>query len=542
MNTNEKQSDVVERIALYLRVSSEEQRDRETIEIQRQFLEEYCKLYGLEVVEVYADDGVSGTVPLHERPEGRRLLEDAAAGKFGAVIVYKLDRLGRTLLVIVDAHDRLQTAGEASGAALRSAREPIDTSNPSGRLIFQMLASFAEYDRENIRERTRAGLHRAYRNGRHTGRIPYGYSLDEDARLVVVVEEAAVVREITANIAEGSTLYAEAKRLNDTGVPSPGQRYGTGKRKPGKSWSVNTIANIVHQGAYSGTHEVKINGGKDRITRESPAIIEPGLREKARSRLAENKRYSGGKESRGYLLAGLVKCAACGFACTGHATTSRSKTYHYYKCNNRKAAQPQKGLPHQSPSLSAPWLEDLVWTDVRRFLRDPGEVLERVREQAAAEDEGDSDLKERHASLTKRLAAKQAEKDRYVRLYAQGHLSEAELETYLADLKNQTDNLRLLAEAVEADLSQSRGRAELADTTQAWLVTLKENLEEIETDTKEAFDKRRELVKLLVQDVVLENDAGQVRATITYRFDPPDNVVAGVPNSTGFFDTHLHRL
>ncbi len=66
-----------ERVALYLRVSSEEQRDRETIEIQREFLEQYRRLYELEVAGVYADDGVSGTIPLHERPEGRRLLEDA---------------------------------------------------------------------------------------------------------------------------------------------------------------------------------------------------------------------------------------------------------------------------------------------------------------------------------------------------------------------------------------------------------------------------------------------------------------------------------
>src|SRR5215211_6795322 len=204
-----------ERVALYMRVSSEEQRDRETIEIQEEFLAQFRDLYGLEVAEIYKDDGISGTIPLHERPTGRRLLEDAREGKFGTVIVYKLDRLGRSLLVIVDAHDRLETCG----VSLRSATEPIDTSNPGGRLIFQMLASFAEYDRENIAERTQAGLHRALRNGRFIGRLPYGYRADEDARLQVVPEEAAVVREILRNIADGSTLYAEAKRLNDLGMP-----------------------------------------------------------------------------------------------------------------------------------------------------------------------------------------------------------------------------------------------------------------------------------------------------------------------------------
>ena len=92
--------DGAESIALLLRVSSEEQRDRETIEIQRDFLQEYCRLYGLEVAQTYADDGVSGTIPLHERPEGRRLLEDAKEGKFSTLLVYRLDRLGRSLLVL----------------------------------------------------------------------------------------------------------------------------------------------------------------------------------------------------------------------------------------------------------------------------------------------------------------------------------------------------------------------------------------------------------------------------------------------------------
>ncbi len=119
---------------------------------------------------------------MHERLEGRRLLEDAREGKFGAVLVYRLDRLGRSLLVIVDAHDRLQEAG----VALRSGTEPIDTSNPSGRLIFQMLASFAEYDRESIRERTHAGRIRAWSRGKHMGAIPYGYNIAEGGPFVFV--------------------------------------------------------------------------------------------------------------------------------------------------------------------------------------------------------------------------------------------------------------------------------------------------------------------------------------------------------------------
>jgi site-specific DNA recombinase len=329
-------SGATERVALYLRVSSEEQRERETIEIQDEFLEQYRGLYDLEVADIYEDDGVSGTIPLHERPEGRRLLEDARDGKFGVVLVYRLDRMGRSLLVIVDAHDRLQE----TGVALRSATEPIDTSNPSGRLIFQMLASFAEFERASIRERTQAGQHRALRDGRHMGAIPYGYEIAADGSFVVVEEEARTVREIIANVAAGATLYSEAKRLNDEGVPSPGHRYRGKPRKHGAGWGHTTVREIVKQRAYVGTHEVKINGGGERIEREVPPIVDPALRQKALSRLKENKRYAGGRPHRNYLVSGLIVSAHCGVGYVGIPSSSprSSKRYYYYACGKRKNA------------------------------------------------------------------------------------------------------------------------------------------------------------------------------------------------------------
>jgi site-specific DNA recombinase len=530
-----------ERVALCLRVSSEEQRERETIEIQREFLQEYCRLYSLEVVQIYADDGVSGTIPLHERPEGRRLLEDAKEGKFSTLLVYRLDRLGRSLLVIVDAHDRLQ----AAGVALKSATEPIDTSTPSGCLIFQMLASFAEYERAAIAERTRSGLHRAYRNGKHTGRIPYGYRLRSDEiSLEIVEDEARVVREIITNVAEGSTLYGESKRLNDEGVPAPGMRFKGGERRPGAVWSPPTVRCIVHQSAYSGTHQVKIDGGQSLISREVPAIVDRSLQDHATAMLAENKRYPDRKNDRKYLLRGLVRCKVCGFACTGRTSTSNGKKYSYYGCTANRGdrgsvANAARYPAHRAPSVSAPWLEELAWGDVKQFLENPGETLERVREQLAEADQA-VELVARHADLTKRLTAKQAEKDRYVRLYAQDHISEEELESYLLDLKNQIDNLRLLIESIEADLSRSAEERMTAENTEAWLLTLRECLAGIEEDTPEAFAKRRRLVGLLVEGIALgKNENGQTTVEITYRFGPPeapseeDGLAAGEQNSFG---------
>jgi len=271
--------------------------------------------------------------------------------------------IGRSLLVIVDAHDRLQ----AFGVALKSATEPIDTSNPSGRLIFQMLASFAEFERETIRERTRAGLHRAFRGGRHFGATPYGYRTDGRGFLQVVPEEAEIVRDIISRVAEGSTLYAEAKRLNDLALTTPGWRYGNGKKRPGANlWSVMTVSNIVRQSAYSGIHRVKTNGGKDIIEQSVPAVVEPNLQERAIATIKENKSYPNRKNDRKYLLRSLVRCATCGGACTGHRSSRRGKRYHYYACRAAKTYNFGAAPPHKASFVRAEWLEELVWSDVRR--------------------------------------------------------------------------------------------------------------------------------------------------------------------------------
>jgi site-specific DNA recombinase len=230
-----------ERVALYLRVSSLEQREAGTIETQKQYLEHYTAMRGLEVAGQYADDGIPGTVPFHERPEGARLLDDASAGRFDSVVCYKLDRVGRSLLNVIDAHDRL----EVLGVGLRSAKEQIETTTPAGRLQFQMLGGFAEFERSTIRERTQDGLHRALRAGKQPGRLPYGYRIGEDGGFEVVEDEARLIAQIFSRVAEGSTIYREVKRLNDEGVPAPGYRISGKERVPGKRWNTTAVSDML---------------------------------------------------------------------------------------------------------------------------------------------------------------------------------------------------------------------------------------------------------------------------------------------------------
>src|SRR5689334_7827659 len=97
--------------AIYLRVSTEEQRDRQSIETQRDFATRYCDLHSIPISGFYADDGVTGTLALADRPEGKRLLEDAKLGRFESVLVYKLDRLGRDPRLLLNAINDLEVLG-----------------------------------------------------------------------------------------------------------------------------------------------------------------------------------------------------------------------------------------------------------------------------------------------------------------------------------------------------------------------------------------------------------------------------------------------
>ena len=252
--------------------------------------------------------------------------------------------------------------------------------------------------------------------------------------------------------------------------------------------------------------------------------------------MGENRRFSGGRSHREYLLRGLVQCEQCGASYSGAASTSNGYRYLYYSSQSKRATREKRlKTNHSCTRVRAEWLEELVWSDVRSFLKNPEEILERARAELA-EDTESEDLEQRHASLTRRLAAKQAEKGRYVKLYAQGHLDEEELEVHLVDLKNQVENLRLLISSVEAEVARKEEDKLTAQTTEAWLLTLRERVEELEEDTEDALERHRELVKLLVEQITVDrNEEGHTQARITYRFGPPleesASIVGGIQKS-----------
>jgi DNA invertase Pin-like site-specific DNA recombinase len=168
-------NDAIARVAVYARVSTSN--GHQSPELQLRELRDYAGRRGWEIVEEYVDAGVSGAKD--SRPALNRLMVDACQRRFDAVLVWKLDRYGRSLRHLVNALAEL----EALGVSFVSLRDNLDLSTPSGRLMFQIVGAMAEFERALIQERVRAGLRNARAKGKHLGRPRVFVSVEKIANL-----------------------------------------------------------------------------------------------------------------------------------------------------------------------------------------------------------------------------------------------------------------------------------------------------------------------------------------------------------------------
>jgi DNA invertase Pin-like site-specific DNA recombinase len=150
------------RAAIYVRVST----DKQTVENQIRELRQIADRRGWEVVEEYQDAGISGAKGRDSRPGLDKMLKDASRRRFDVVMAWAIDRLGRSLIDLLGTIQQL----EACGVDLYLDQQAIDTTTPTGRLMFQITGAFAEFERSMIRQRVRAGLKRAKEAGKRLGR------------------------------------------------------------------------------------------------------------------------------------------------------------------------------------------------------------------------------------------------------------------------------------------------------------------------------------------------------------------------------------
>lgn len=394
-------------VAVYLRVSSDEQRERQSIETQRVALERYIKEHGLPVFTFYADDGISGTIPLQERPEGARLLTDAQAGKFRTVLLYNLRRLGREALITLLAIDSL----ERCGVEICSITQNLDLKTPHGRFMAVIECGVAGYERDTMVQHSIEGTERLARAGAWLGGIvPYGYRVvgrHKDARLMVAGEplpgldlsEAEVIRLIyRLTVEEHWSCVQIAGHLEQLGVPPSYTKDNRlllrGKRQVTTSgiWRPGRVRNMLANPTYMGIHEYGRRSAKERevIRRPVPAIVSPEVWHRAQEVLREHQRFSRRNAKHSYLLRGLIKCGLCGLTYSGSAWSSpagkeqRAAQKRYYICNGKNNARGIYGLKGEkcpSRTLNADLVEATIWQDIEEFRRNPDPVLEELTDR-----------------------------------------------------------------------------------------------------------------------------------------------------------------
>jgi site-specific DNA recombinase len=217
-------------IVAYVRVSTQEQADKgSSLDAQRDRLRNYATATGRETVhEFMTDDGFSGASV--DRPAMQRLLSLIRAGEVEAVLTTKLDRLSRSLRDVLDLLDLC----ESTGTALVSASEALDTSSAVGKMLIHLLASFGEFERGRISERTSDVLSYKRRSGHVYGPTPYGYRREGD-RLVQDATQQSALALAREWDSEGLSLRAIARALTAALYEPP----------KGKAWHPSSVQRIL---------------------------------------------------------------------------------------------------------------------------------------------------------------------------------------------------------------------------------------------------------------------------------------------------------
>jgi site-specific DNA recombinase len=527
-------------VGVYLRVSTEEQRERQSIATQREFGERYCQLHKLAVSRVYADDGVSGTVPLEQRPDGGQILRDARLGKFDQLLVYKLDRLGRETRLILNAVAEL----EKLGVRVRSMTEEFDTGTSSGRLMLTMLSGFASHERDVIRERSVAGTNRVAEAGVWLGGIvPYGYRKlgeKQSAHIVVSEEpipglamsEAEVICEVFLMAAvEKKSCRVIATRLNDLRIPCAYVRDDRltlrGKRKQRTSgvWRAGRIRGLLTNKTYMGVHEWGKRAVKERpvISRPVPAIVTEATWKKAQRTLQANFLFGKRGAKNQYLLRGLIKCGLCGLTYVGVAANRpNGKREFYYRCNGAHTPSVYSKTGRcPAKAVRGDQLEAQVWSDVESFLRNPEPVLEQLHARLNSDANGLDQTRKQVARLEGLLAQKATERSRVVGLYRRGRLTDADVDAQMDEIGKEEAGLEAQIAELGGRIAGADSIAGIISSAQALLAELRKRLNQ-----PVSWEQKRRLIEVLVGgvrvDTVEESGVKQARSTVTYRFSQPD--------------------
>lgn len=508
-----------ELICSYLRVSTANQRDEQTIETQRYSLDRYCEANGVQVDKRFEDDGVSGGIEIHKRPSGGELYKLISSGSVKCLLLFHADRIGRDTIDSLLFH-RL---AETQGARIIGIADGTDTNREGATFTTEMRAVVAAEYRRDCTRRTKAGLRRRAAAGKISTRPPFGYSV-RDGRLVIDEPKAEIVARVFARAALGERTRDIVRWLNESSAASP----------LGRGWRHDTTIYLLKNRVYAGefvsfrTPRRRPSGGpripretKEQVVIPCPAIVSPELFATVQSRIVFNRRWCATSRKNFYLLKSLIRCGECGRAYIGHTTSGRKykdtiyPDIAYYECGTETNRDYQKC---GNVRVNAARLEHAVWDQIEAFIGSPSKIIERLRacynRQVTSGSQGASRKLKR---LTDQKSKNHEARERLTLAVARGIVTDDDA------LRARESLMRELADLEKQGAELNSARSETQSHNRR-LLDAQELLAALRLRLDEGFspEKRAEIARCLVrQAVVTKGEGGRADVAVQYMFPSP---------------------
>lgn len=524
------------KIGIYIRVSTEEQASNPegSIKSQEQRLRAHVDLKNFErpfgeVAKVFVDRAKSGKDT--NRPELQRLLKAIVNREITMVMVTELSRLSRSIKDFSDMWELMR----AHRCEFLSLREQFDTTSAAGEMVMYTIANIAQFERRQTSERISANFHaRAQRGLFNGGSVPLGYKMDPERKgyLVVVEEEAAIIRDLFKTFLEEGVASVAGRKLNMKGYTIPRKRAAGGSNPRLGHFHAGNVYQFLTNTAYIGVRTFKVNGVEQTSKACWPAIIDEATFFKVQEMLKGNRYHNKTTVPSRYpfSLSGLCVCASCGGRMPGRSAHGKKMKVPYYAhgwTQRKDGCHPAKKWACTGPMrVLANIIEPLVWEKVVGVLSIPAHATRIVEEaQRLHGQQGRSNELER-------VTAKLKDVDAQTEALAE-HLAKIPKDVSPTPIFDQMRKLEATKDALRSELNEIE-RANDESVMPADLASYKDFLAGLRKGLH-AIDEaaKADIIRKMVSKVEIHPDA----ITIYFKIgkgdiSPAEAIPLGEPNIT----------